>query len=70
MGGKRSKIRQRLRRGGKETPHELASCYGKVRHATYEQAKAASLEKPHFVKPYKCQHCKFYHIGRRKSMMK
>lgn len=68
MRNKRMRIRRRLRRIGKETPHELASCYGKVRHENYEQAKAAASQKPHFVKPYKCVHCKFYHIGRRHGL--
>lgn len=65
--GKKKRIKRQLRKsGGKFKPDYLASCYGKIRHGSYEEASIAASEKPSIVKPYKCRHCKYYHIGRRK----
>lgn len=63
MIGKRKYIRMMSQKG--KSSKELAACYGKIRHATYEDAKLAASRKPHVVKPYKCQFGKHYHIGRR-----
>lgn len=66
MLGKRQIIRRILRKSKRPlSPKYLASCHGKVRHATYEEAKAAAALKPEKVKPYKCKFCPYYHIGRR-----
>lgn len=69
MRGKRQRIRQMLRKG-QNSPKYLASCYGKIQHGTYDQAKAAALEKPSIVKPYRCQFGEHYHIGRRSGRIK
>ena len=69
MRGKRQRIRRMLRKGP-NNPKYLASCYGKEQHATYEHAKAAASEKPHIVKPYRCQFGNHYHIGRRHDKVK
>lgn len=66
MRGKRKRIRQALRRAKNPVnPKYLASCQGKIRHASYEEAKLACVDKPDHVKPYKCTFCIYYHIGRR-----
>jgi hypothetical protein len=66
MIGKRKRIRQQLKHGAKATPHELASCYGKIRYEKHEKERA--LEgRPSFIKFYKCKHCPYFHIGRRKE---
>jgi len=65
MGSKHSIIKRKIRNGAKQSPHELASCYGKIRHSNYEAARTANANKIDFVKPYKCQHCPYYHVGRR-----
>ena len=63
--GKRQYIRDRVRRsGGKVNPHYLASCYGKVRFDSFEDAKAAA-DKLGEAKAYKCQLCDYYHRGRK-----
>lgn len=67
MGAKRSIIRKRIAKGAKQSPKELASCYGKIRHASYEAAKKANADKIDKVRPYKCKFCPFYHVGRRSS---
>lgn len=67
MGAKHSIIKAKIRNGAKQSAHELASCYGKIRHSSYESAKKMNESKINFVKPYKCQHCPFYHVGRRSS---
>ena len=64
--GKRKYIRMMVNNGHKD-PKELASCYGKVRFNTYEDAKVQSDRKPEIVKPYHCKYCGKYHIGRRQS---
>lgn len=68
MLNKRKYIRDRLKRGSVQTPHELASCYGKIRHSTYAAAKEAASKKPSPVRVYKCKHCDFYHIGKKRSV--
>ena len=69
MRGKRARIRTQLRtanrKGIMKNPKELASCYGKVRHSSYEAARNANAEKIEYVRPYKCGFCPFYHVGRR-----
>ena len=65
MIGKRKKIRQQLRNGVAKSPKELASCTGKIRHSSYEAAKRSNDKKIAFVRPYKCEWCPFYHVGRR-----
>lgn len=67
MGSKRSIIKKKVSKGAKQSVKELVSCYGKVRHTSYEKAKAANLKKISFVKPYKCNFCIYYHVGRRKK---
>lgn len=69
MKGKRARINRMLRRQNKEhkSPDYFASCHGKIRYDSFEQAQNASLEKPSIVKAYKCRHCAYYHIGRRFS---
>ena len=70
MIGKRLRIRKQLKTAAKKhssvSPKYLASCYGKIKHSSYEEAKASADLKPEIVKPYKCQFCSSYHIGRRK----
>lgn len=64
--GKRARIRKQLRNAKHPiSPKYLAGCYGKVKHDSYEQARAAAEIKPSIVKPYKCQFGSHYHIGRR-----
>lgn len=65
MGSKKNMIRRKIARGDKHTAHELASCYGKIRHNTYTDAVTANVIKIDFVKPYKCRYCPYYHVGRR-----
>jgi hypothetical protein len=65
MRGKRGDIRRRIRAGAKQSPHELASCYGKIRHSTYEAAVKNNAQKIGLVKAYKCKHCPYYHVGRK-----
>lgn len=67
MGSKRNMIRRKIAHGAKQTAHELASCYGKIRHNTYADAAKANQAKIGLVKPYKCTHCPYYHVGRRSS---
>jgi len=68
MVGKRKRIRNTIRTAQKHgvnlNPKELASCTGKIRHATYEIAKNFNIEKGDAVKAYKCHFCPFYHVGR------
>lgn len=66
--GKKKYIKNRLKNNKQGlAPKYYASCYGKIRHTSYLDAKLASSEKPEIVKPYKCQYCQFYHIGRRRE---
>lgn len=67
MGYKRKTIKRKLSRGSKQSAKELASCFGKIRHVTYEKAKEYNKEKLCFVKPYKCKFCPYYHVGRKKE---
>lgn len=68
--GKRTRIRNQLKTANKKhvvvKPKYLASCYGKIKHSTYEEAKRSADAKPDIVKPYKCQFCPSYHIGRKR----
>lgn len=68
MKGKRKRITKIQRRaqklGRRVNTKELASCTGKQRHDTYEEAKARVEQRGVYVKAYKCQFCKYYHIGR------
>ena len=70
MGRKKNYIRNRVRRDNSLNPKELASCYGKIR-LTKEQAqdKRVSIGKDK-VNAYRCQFCKFYHVGRRPGVKK
>ena len=65
MGSKRSIIKKKVSKGAKQSVKELVSCYGKIRHTSYEAAKNANDKKIAFVKPYKCNYCPYYHVGRR-----
>ena len=65
MGSKKNMIRKRIARGSKQSAKELASCYGKIRHASYEAAAKKNEIKIDFVRPYKCKFCPYYHVGRR-----
>lgn len=67
MIGKRKKIRRQLKTNVSSNPKLLSSCYGKIRHNSYEAAKVANEKKINFVRPYKCQFCPYYHVGRRKQ---
>lgn len=58
MGSKRNMIRRKIAKGDKHSAHELASCYGKIRHNTYADAIKANQAKIGLVKPYKSTHCK------------
>lgn len=69
MGKKKNYIRNRKRRDSSVNTKELASCYGKIRHSSYEEARAQNLHKIEYVKPYKCQFCIYYHVGRRPQKM-
>lgn len=64
--GKRKYIRQRTRKDPHLNPRQMAACYGKVRYQKTDKDKALA-GRPDFVKFYKCDFCKFYHIGRRKE---
>lgn len=66
MGSKRSIIRKKVARGSKYQVKELVSCYGKIRHESYEAARQMNIHKIDKVKPYKCKFCAYYHVGRRK----
>ena len=39
------------------------ACTGKVRHKTMLAARIAAKKTHGKVNPYKCGHCKFYHVG-------
>lgn len=68
MLGKRSRINRQLRHNkDHKSPDYYASCHGKIRHATYEEAAQAAAEKPSIVKPYKCRLGDHYHMGRKES---
>lgn len=47
-------------------PHFLASCYGKIKFDTYDQAKAAAESLGSAV-PYKCRYGDHFHRGRKDS---
>lgn len=68
MRRKRSIIRQKINRaqkhGKKVDGFYLASCYGKVRYASYEETKIF-IENLIGQKPYKCKFCNYYHHGRK-----
>lgn len=67
MIGKKKRIRRQLQnKHNKLSPHELASCYGKIRYSKQDR-ESALLNRPPSVKFYKCQHCPYYHIGKRKE---
>ncbi len=53
-----------IKNGAKQSPHELVSCYGKIRYNSYEEAKRKNAAKYGLVKAYKCKHCEYYHVGR------
>ena len=65
LGKKRSIIKQKISAGCKYTAHQLASCFGKIKHDSYEKALENNKLKVSFVKPYHCKYCKKYHVGRR-----
>lgn len=67
MGFKRRMIKQKISHGSNKSAKELASCFGKIRHNSYNDARDANKDKIDFVKPYKCQFCSYYHVGRRKK---
>ena len=64
MIGKRKYIRQLHRKNPRLNTKQLASCTGKIRYITYQEAKQVADNKPSIVKTYKCNFCKYYHIGR------
>jgi len=63
--GKRIYIRRMVSKTGRN-PKYLASCYGKIRHSSYAEAKIAAQNTSSRVKAYKCKFCKNYHVGRAK----
>lgn len=66
MIGKKRLVRNLRRRGSKKSSKELVSCTGKIRHTSYQRALDANTHKAGLVKPYKCQFCPYYHVGRKK----
>ena len=68
---KRTKIRATLRnaqkRGVVMDPKELASCVGKIRYTSYEDARSHNALKDYAVNPYKCKFCPNYHVGRKRN---
>lgn len=62
MKGKRSKIRQQVRRSGKD-PKYFASCYGKIRYdKDGAKLRAQGVDTMKF---YKCRFCAYYNVGRK-----
>lgn len=62
--GKRKHIRMKLRKGKNLNPRELASCYGKIRYTKEEKVRALA-GRPDFIHFYRCDFCKYFHIGRK-----
>lgn len=62
--GKRKHIRMKIRKGVSKNPRQLAGCEGKVRYEKTDRERALA-GRPSFVHFYKCDYCKYYHLGRR-----
>lgn len=72
MGSKHSKIKKTIKKAQKKgrklpNPKELASCTGKIRHSSYEEAKEKNSAKVGLIRAYKCLFCDYYHVGRNRG---
>lgn len=61
---KRSRIRAAKRKDSHANVKKLASCDGKIRYEKYQRTEALAKYPEGRVKFYKCQFCRWYHIGR------
>lgn len=67
--GKRQWIRQRIKNNPAANPRKLASCEGKIRYEKKDRQQALE-NRPSNIHFYKCDFCRYYHIGRKSNGQK
>lgn len=61
---KRARIRTMKRKNPHVNTRKLASCEGKIRHNKSDRVEVLSRYPEGAVKFYKCEFCRWYHVGR------
>lgn len=61
---KRARIRAIKRKNPSANTKQLAACEGKIRYGKFDREKALSRYPVGAVKFYKCDFCRYYHVGR------